>query len=150
MYGTGRPIAGHSKSGRFSVWFAKPDVPFSDISILLYTVNVRIPDVRFGKQDRKSSGFRMSGYQTSGSIQIGPVIGRLLYLKRLKSERFRPDFRQRQLPERSKSGQYCPDFRQIGAKTGSKPVWNRFRHILDQNECRNWFQTSSKLVWNRF
>ena len=31
------------------------------------TVNVRSPDVRFGKPDEKASGFRISGYRASGS-----------------------------------------------------------------------------------
>ena len=36
----------------------------------LNTVNVRIPDVRFGKPDEKASGYRSSGYRTFGSFQV--------------------------------------------------------------------------------
>ena len=48
-------------------------------------MTLRKPDVRFGKPDEKASGFRTS-----------------------EDHSLSPDFRQRQLPERSKSGQYCP------------------------------------------
>ena len=36
LYALGRPIAGDSKSGRFFVWFSKPDVRFSDIHCSSY------------------------------------------------------------------------------------------------------------------
>ena len=46
------------------------------------TVNVRIPDVRFGYPDENMSGFRIIRLSDVRFIQLCPVIGRLLYLKR--------------------------------------------------------------------
>ena len=84
-------------------------------------MNVRLPDVQFGKPDEKASGFRI--------VRISNVRD-LLY---------RPDFRSIQLPEHPITGHLCPDFRQIGAETGSKPVL-----ALASTK------TGSKPVWNRF
>ena len=71
-------------------------VRLSDVQLITicpdfrHTVNVRLPDLRFGEPDIKLSGFRISGFRTCGSITLSP------------------DFRSIQLPKCSKSGQYCP------------------------------------------
>ena len=45
--------------------------------IQLCTVNVREPNVRFGKPDEKASGHRSFGYQTFGPFTVnGSVFGR--------------------------------------------------------------------------
>ena len=44
------------------------------------TVNVRKPDVRFAKPDTIVSGFRTSGYRTSGSIHLYPVFRRYIFI----------------------------------------------------------------------
>ena len=71
------------------------------MSEIRITVERRKPDVRFGKPDEKASGFRISGYRTSGSIQSCPVIGRPVVIN---LSGYRTD---------SKSGQYCPDFERL-------------------------------------
>ena len=59
-----------------------------DIILTASTVNVRKPYVRFGKPDKKVSGFQTSGYRTSEDTTICPVIGRPIDLERLKSGRY--------------------------------------------------------------
>ena len=52
-------------------------------------MTVREPDVRFGKPDVFMSGFQTSGFRTSEDHYISPVIGRLLYLKRPITGRYK-------------------------------------------------------------
>ena len=110
----------------------------------------RKPDVRFGEPDENMSGIRHVRLSDVRFIQLYPVIGRLLYLKRLKSGHKCPVIGRLLYLKRLKTGRYIRFKR---PKTGRyirfsdvlepKPVWNRFR--IDQNR----FQTGSKPVWNR-
>ena len=135
----------------------------------------RKPDVRFGEPNEKASGFRIvrisnvrdllycpdfRSIQLPERLKSGhkcPVIGRLLYLKRLKSGRFQTG--------RLKSGQYCPDFEHSGNcidqnrfQTGLEPVLvDTIARTFKIRTQMSGFQTSglksssspSFLYWNR-
>ena len=91
-----------------------------------FTVDVRIPDVRFGEPDEKASGFQTSGFRTSGSLLLYPVFGRCQLPERPITGHKRPVFECPNWFGHSKSGQFCPDFRPYGSKPVPKPVLNRF------------------------
>ena len=88
------------------------------------TVNVRKPDVRFGKPDKKVSGFQTSGYRTSEDHSITPVFRHYknpMCLKTGHSVRISD----RLVPKPVPTG-LEPVSALDSTKTGSKPVWNRF------------------------
>ena len=99
-----------------------------------HTVDVRIPDVRFGYPDKNMSGFRHIRLSDVRFIPLYPVFRRPIDLERLKTGRYIRF-------KRPKTGRYI----RFSDVLEPKPVWNQFRTglepVLVDSDVISGFQT---------